>query len=272
MPEFPFRLDGYVPETEQEGFEEIEAKHWDFEKRLQSRMKVTSTGDVDLRPHTSPRHNQGGTGSCVAQSVIKALEIKRIMKFGRDKHVDLSILALYYLARQLMMPPATEYDNGTHISLACDALRRFGVCPNDDWPWDSSKLRIPPSWKSMRRMYMGRIDSFYKIRCDPKTRAQLVANCLRAGNPVVFGTNVGSQWSGYKNGVIGPCSDADKRGRHATCIVGVEGDKFIIENSWGTGWGFDGFYYGSTELINHPTSQDFWVIVAPWQEDLAHGS
>jgi C1A family cysteine protease len=267
MPEeFPFRLDGYIPESEQEDYEEREAKHWDFESKLQSRMKLTTTGDVDLRPFTSPRHNQGRTGSCVAQSVIKALEIKRIMKHGQGAHVDLSVMALYYLARQLMLPVLTEYDNGTHISLACDALRRFGVCPSEAWPWDTDKLFTPPSWKAMRKAYMGRIESFYKMRCDLNIRADLVANCLRAGNPVVFGTNVGSQWRGYRKGIIGPTSNDDRSGRHATCIVGVEGDKFIVENSWGTGWGDNGFYYGSSELLNHPTSNDFWVIQAGWEE------
>lgn len=264
--DFPYRLDGYIPETEQQDYETLEARHWDFESRLMGRMKLTTGGDVDLRPFTSPRHNQGRTGSCVAQSVVKALEIKRIMKHGHDAHVDLSVIALYYLARQLMFPVRTEHDNGTHISLACDALRRFGVCPEDAWPWDMDLLFKPPSLMALRKAYMGRIESFYKIRSAFKLRADLVANCLRAGNPVVFGTNVGSQWDGYRKGVIGPTSNDDRRGRHATCIVGVEGDNFIVENSWGTRWGDDGFYLGSADLINHPTSADFWVIQTGLEE------
>ena len=257
--DLPFRVDGFIPD-------EDDPKHWDFQTGLMSRMTMTAgaSADVDLREFTSPRHNQGRTGSCVAQSVIKALEIKRIMKYGHDKHVDLSIMALYYLARQLMSPLNTEYDKGTFISLACDALRRFGVCPTDAWPWDTDKLFTPPSWKAMRHAYMGRIESFYRIRGG--NQAELVADCLRAGNPVVFGTNTSSQWNGYRSGVMKPVDDDDRQGRHATCIVGVEGDKFIVENSWGTGWGDNGFYYVDCEFLNHSSSRSFWVIQAGFEE------
>jgi Papain family cysteine protease len=35
------------------------------------------------------------------------------------------------------------------------------------------------------------------------------------------------------------------RGGHAVSIVGYKSDRFIIRNSWGTGWGDKGFGYAS---------------------------
>jgi hypothetical protein len=41
------------------------------------------------------------------------------------------------------------------------------------------------------------------------------------------------------------------RGGHAICVVGyTSSGRFIIRNSWGTGWGDHGFAYASEAYIN----------------------
>lgn len=255
-----YNLNGFIPEPDS-------PKHWGYEERLSPHLPSLDPEPIDLRPFTSPRHNQKQTGSCVAQSVVKALEIKRIMKYGHEAHQDLSVMAVYYLARTLMLPRKTNQDSGTQISLACDVLRRFGVCPEEEWPFEMDRLFRPVSWKAMRKAYQHRIDSFYKIRSTGGDRVLEIQRCLRAGHPVVYGTNVGHNWTRYKAGeVLGPVSDTDRRGRHATCLVGFENGNFIGENSWGEGWGDDGFYLASPELIGDETSRDFWVILAGWED------
>lgn len=244
--------------------------HWLYEDRLKPRMTYGGSGDVDLREFTSPRHNQRWSGSCVANACIKALEIKRIQKHGHDAHVDLSRLAVYYLARELMNPSETHVDDGTYISHAFDVLRRFGVPTEERWPFDLSKLNTPPSWMAMRSAFNHKIKSFYKINSTGDDRVQEVINCLRAGNPVVFGTNVGFGWAQHykSNGILKPLqpvSQEDRRGRHAVTIVGYVDGLFIIENSWGTSWGDDGFGFASPELIASPTSKSFWLPQAGWE-------
>ena len=68
-----FASEGFIPEPEN-------PDHWEYESRLKPKMLVGDAETADLRPFTSPRHNQSASNSCVAQSVVKALEIKRIMK------------------------------------------------------------------------------------------------------------------------------------------------------------------------------------------------
>jgi len=116
--------------------------------------------------------------------------------------VDLSRLAVYYLARELMTPPECTQDDGTYISYAFDVMRRFGVPTEADWPWDTSKLYTPPSWRAMRKAYLCKITAFYKILSGGQDRVQAVKECLRAGNPVVFGTTVGSNWTDYEAGQV----------------------------------------------------------------------
>lgn len=241
-------------------------KHWGFEDKLRSKLVLTGTGDVDLRPWTSPRHKQGHTNSCVAQATVKALEIKRIQKHGHEAHIDLSRLAVYWMARNLMFPKETDQDNGTHISLAFDAIRRFGVPPEADWPWDTTKLYDAPSWSAMRHAYVSKIMAFYKIRSTGQDRIDMVVEALRAGNPVVYGTNVDGTWDRYQKGqVLLPVSTEDRTGRHATVLVGFQDGKFLGENSWGTGWGDDGFYLLDPSVVAFEGSADFWVPQAGWE-------
>jgi len=245
-------VSGWLPEPD-------DAKHWGYEDKLRDHMVKLAAADVDLRPYSSPRHNQRSTGSCVANAVVKALEIKRIIQHGHNAHLDLSRMAVYYLARELTWPPTTHVDKGTFISHACDVLRRFGVCPEADWPWDLAHLNVPPTWAAMRKAYARKIDSFYKIRSTGDKRVDEVVRCLQAHNPVVFGTIVGGNWFRYKKGDVLQMPDRVV-GRHATVLVGIEDGKFIGENSWGSAWGDDGFYLMDPDVIADAESADFWVI------------
>ena len=187
-----FNVSGFRPDPPSE-------KYWSFEDQLENKMISTGSWDIDLREYTSPRHRQLSTSSCVGQSVVKALEVKRIMKHGYDAHIDLSVLSVYYLARELMNPQETDKDSGTYISLACDVLRRFGVCPETDWPFKTNKVLFSPPWKAMRNAYLHKIKAFYRINSVGQDRIEKVVKALQARNPVVFGTSVGTNWFSYRD-------------------------------------------------------------------------
>jgi C1A family cysteine protease len=128
-----------------------------------------------------------------------------------------------------------------------------------------AKINVSPSWKAMRKAYAHKIDGFYKIRSIGQRRVDEVANCLQAGYPVVFGTTTGNNWNRYRAGQVLERPES-KKGRHATCLVGIEDGKFIGENSWGTRWGDDGFYLMDPAVIGHDDSKDFWVARAGYEE------
>lgn len=259
---------GFRPEND------IEGTHWGF-----SRLKANLPGQSgsDLRGFASPRHNQSHTSSCVAQSTVKALELKRIMKHGVTAHVDLSRLAVYYLARELMSPNETNKDEGTHISLAADVLRRFGICrenpilgaTNDRsyWPFDATKIMTPPSWGSMRQAYLHKISAWYKIYSKGQDRVGDVIQALASGSPVVYGTQIGDNWFKYDGTPIEKTAGTIAGG-HATVLVGwdPQGDFFWGENSWGRGWGpDDGFYKIRPDVIASQMSSDFVVFTCGWE-------
>jgi C1A family cysteine protease len=256
------------PKTIKFGFrpEPPNPKHLSFEKLLKPRIaSFASFGDKDLREFSpaNQRHDQSRTSSCTANAVVRAVEIRQNMYPGGPPYVDLSRLAIYYLARQMMTPPETDKDEGSYISHACDVLRRFGVCPEADWPFAIEKLFTPPTWMSMRRAYQHKIKAFYRITSSGSARVAEVARCVQAGLPVVYGTLIGSDWYGYRGELASiPPLDvpAEPKGGHATILIGTMGNTFIGENSWGSGWGDEGFYRITTDVIASRNSSDFWVM------------
>jgi len=246
-----YKLNGYRPDPA--------GAYWAFDREKFSFIP-DSRGDVDLRQWTSPRHDQRMTSTCVAQSLVKALEIKRIMRFGKAKHVDLSVLDLYWGARDLMSPKMTNEDTGTYISLACDVLRRYGVCRESMHPFVERKLYVPPPVMATREARLNRIHSHFKLYARGYDLVDDMILNLRAGNPVIFGTAVGDQWHGY-NGKKTIVPEKKWNGRHAMCVVGWVDGKFVVENSWGRSWGDDGFAYVAPEVFTDKETKDLWVIV-----------
>lgn len=219
------KLGGWLPDPKSED------EYWGFDKNKFS-FNPESKGDVDLRPFSSPVHNQRSTSTCVGNAVVKALEIKRIQKYGHEKHENLSRLDVYYGARDLMNPKRTDVDSGTHISLACDVLRRFGVCREKMFPFDEKNLFIPPPVMATREAYLNKIHSHFRITTKGNDRLDDIILNLQAGNPVVFGTAIGENWFKY-NGTEPIKQDTKFDGGHAMVVVGIINDLFIIENSWG---------------------------------------
>lgn len=259
---------GYVPEP-------LKESHFKNDL-IEPQMKVSlgfdtlDLGEVDMRPFTSPRQNQRSLGSCVAQSTVKALEIKRIQKYGKDKHVDLSIMAVYYLARELMRPIKVGEDSGTFISKAMDVLRKFGVCEESRFPYDVNNYTQPPSWKAMRRAYINKVQSFYRITGTEDARLTSILIHLHSGNPVVFGTTVSESFLNHRGkGAVGP-AQGKIAGNHAMTLIGWlpdhEGGCFLVENSWGTNWGDDGFFYATPEFFKDSRTQDIWAMAGGWED------
>ena len=268
-----YKLGGHLPDPHDD---DSLRTYWDFGAQLRPHL-APAPGDADLRPYSSPRHNQGQTGSCVAQSVVKALEnLERQQlcrqrgigpsQLGPNDHKNLSVLALYYLSREKMQPSRVREDAGTHIYLACDCLRLFGVCTEEEWPWDPGKVFESPSIMAMREAYDHKISASYRIKTTGPDLVASVIDALRANHPVVYGTEVGDNWMTYRAGQV-LRRPTTPEGGHATHLVGWDQARgvFIGENSWGPGWGDDGYYLIAPEVIADPCSRDFWVITGSWE-------
>jgi hypothetical protein len=160
-----------------------------------------------------------------------------------------------------MFPSETDKDEGSQISLIAQSIMEDGICHDSIWTFDESKIFLAPSILADREAYLNKISGHARISSSGDNRLQDIRDNLSVLNPVVFGTEVGQAWMDYRNGSepLGTCTDV--KGRHAICCVGYVNGLFIIENSWGSGWGYDGFCFVKPEVLASNASADFWIII-----------
>ena len=253
---------------------------FDINTHVKAGTTINYGSNVDMRSFSVERHNQGQYSCCTCEATTKALEIKRVVKYYNDflaagqsstdslknaraKHVPLSVLSLYYGARDKMTPPETDVDQGTFIGLVADTLKTDGVCEDKLWPFDATKLYLAPSILADRSAYLNKINTHFRLNTSGDDLLKDIETNLQCMNPVIFFTSVGKDFMAYNSSSSPLTYERYPEGNHALCIVGIDGDNFIIENSWGEIWGYDGFCYMNKNVVIDPkVSGDHWVIIS----------
>ena len=91
--------------------------------------------------------------------------------------------------------------------------------------------------------------------------------CLASGYPFIFGFTVYESFESAQVAQTGhvplPQEGEQVLGGHAVCAVGYDDANqwFIARNSWGTGWGMQGYFtLPYTYLTSRSLSSDFWTV------------
>ena len=91
--------------------------------------------------------------------------------------------------------------------------------------------------------------------------------CLASGYPFVFGFTVYESFESQpvaQTGVVPmPAPKEQVLGGHAVLAVGYDDSRqcFIVRNSWGPGWGMQGYcYMPYLYLTDHNLASDFWTV------------
>lgn len=238
-----------------------------FGSDLAPRLVRAVTGDVDLSAY-STESNQYALSSCTGNATADALEVLNAIE-GLPS-VQLSRLFIYTLARNL-----EDYDrdgrgdihrdDGTQIRLCFDVLSKFGVCREDlpagagGWPYDPGKVGILPDLKSMRAATAHRIHSYYRIYEEGQARIDRMLEALRSRHPIVFGTVIDESFQRVSDSSPW-VRTGSSIGRHAMVVLGhIHGSGFLVKNSWGSDWGFNGFCFMKPEQFISDDAQDIWV-------------
>lgn len=226
--------------------------------KLQS-LAATNASETYIIPQLFSPFDQFQLGSCVANAIIAMLMLLN------NSTAMLSRLLLYYDAR-LRMGEQTK-DNGCFIHLALDTLKDLGICKENDWPYLEDKVFTQPS----QIAYKDADDNdglaeYYQITTSGEQRLSDIETAIRANHPVVAGFAVGSEFENYtgQNDVaLNPPSVKDTKGLHALLIVGVRKNagqlEFYIRNSWGTGWGLQGYVWFSASYLLDSRTSDIFV-------------
>lgn len=224
-------------------------------------LQASST-DQYIIAENYPIYNQLTLGSCVANSTVGALEI---LMAASGSPIELSRLFVYWNAR--VYSGGTDKDEGTYITDAFDSLRKLGVCLENTFPYDTSRVFEQPSLEAYKEGNDNTISNFYSITTYDQERLHDIETSIRSNHPVVFGTNVSQEYTQYSgdDSVIWTFPNKSVGG-HAQLIVGVRtvnGKKnFLIRNSWGTNWGLSsipGHAWFDESYITNDATTDLWV-------------
>ena len=232
---------------------------------------------VDLRPWCSPVEDQGYIGSCTANAGVGLIEYYERKAFGR--HTDASRLFLYKVTRNLMK---AKGDTGAYLRTTIGAMVLFGVCPEDYWPYTDSETAFDKEPNAFTYAFAANFQTIKYFRHDPPNTepGKLLTKLktwLAKGHPAMFGFTVyNSIEQADKTGRIPFPSPKEKiEGGHAIVAVGYD-DKMkiknthnkaettgalLIRNSWGEGWGEQGYGWLPYDYVRKGLAEDFWTIL-----------
>lgn len=211
---------------------------------------------IDLRQKFGPIENQGSPNACVAHAVTSTVEAI----FGVQ---DLSRLFVYYNARSLAGQAGT--DAGCQPRNAVKGFATFGAPSETLWAYDTSKLTVKPSTAaySAGLAIKSRVKSYQSI-----TSLSAMKSALSMGLPVVFCFMVPDIFMSETkvSGILNlPSAQAKYLGGHCVVAIGFDDIKgtILVRNSFGTGFGNDGYFVMPYEWFNNFGSRvsDAWTFV-----------
>lgn len=220
---------------------------------------------VDLRPLCPIVYDQGVLGSCTANAIGAAFQfgqIKQVMGTpDQGKDFIPSRLFIYYNEREL--EGSVEIDAGAELRDGIKTVVRQGVCPETLWPYDVVRFREKPIPACYQDALEHQVVQYMRV---DQTLAQL-KGCLAAGYPIIFGFTV---YTGFEAPEVARTGDMGMPGPgervvggHAVLAVGYDDatGRFLVRNSWGAGWGKDGYFTMPYEYLLHSDlAADFWTI------------
>ena len=209
---------------------------------------------VDLRAAWWAIDDQEDSGSCVGWATAEGVVRYQMVKAGKlGKNVLLSPRFVWMGSKETdeftVRPETFVEEAGTSLKAAMDVVRKYGAVTMTLLPFHIAT-----------KMYIGGENAFYAAAAQLKITSyfNLQRNLnqwkswLASRGPILAGLSVDHTWdnAAATGGNIDVFMPNTVRGGHAVSIVGYTATgRFIVRNSWGTGWGDHGFGYVSPAYI-----------------------
>ena len=192
---------------------------------------------VDLRSQCQPVYDQGQLGSCSANAMAGAIEFLQ-------QGFQASRLFIYYNERAL--EGSIGDDSGAELTDGIETVITTGVCSETEWPYDITQFTVQPP----AQCYLDAKNDIFTQYLQVNGQQEM-QSCLAQGFPFVFGFSVYESFEGSdvaSTGIVHlPKHSEQCLGGHAVLCCGYKQINgvwyFIVKNSWGTGWGDQGFFY-----------------------------
>jgi C1A family cysteine protease len=274
-------------------FTDTEPQIADMAKKLglpKSKELKAPKATVDLRGWCSAVENQQSLGSCTAHAAVGIVEYFQRRAFG--KHIEGSRLFVYKATRNLMQVTG---DTGAWLRNTMGALALCGVPDEKFWPYTDAKPDFDREPESFVYAVADNYEALRYFCHDPLganvSGSAVLANVkkyLVAGIPSMFGFWGFPSFSScdVRGGIPYPCPGERAQWGHAIVAVGYDDRKrikntkcnktttgaLLIRNSWGTGWGDQGYGWLPYDYVVRRLALDFWSLLRmEWVETKQFG-
>lgn len=214
---------------------------------------------VDLRPSFTNVKDQGQQGACSAFAMVGIYEY--ILNKEKKLEYDLSESFLYYNARDLNENTSVEKDTGSTFYHCIKSLETFGICSEEDCPYDPNTFNKKPS----ETAYENAKNNMVSEALNVDLSVEAIKSAVEDGYPVAVSFKLYDSFNPVNGFICRPSDDEIQKGAtdkknhtHAMVICGYSDYErfFIVRNSWGKGFGVEGYcyipysYVGDSQLVN----------------------
>lgn len=233
---------------------------------------------TDWRSYCSEVENQGRLGSCTAHAAVGAAEYYQRRAF--QDYIDGSRLFVYKATRNLM---GVTGDTGAWLRNTMGALVTCGVAPERYWPYQIEHFDLEPP--SFVYSVAEEFEALKYFCHDPlgadRSPAEVLGRVkayLAAGIPSIFGFFGFDSFedTDQEGGIPFPCPDERALWGHAVMAVGYDDrlgvtntrcgiqteGALLIRNSWGKGWGEEGYGWLPYRYVLEGFGRDFWSLIS----------
>lgn len=191
---------------------------------------------IDKRGLVPKILDQGTEGACTGFGLAAVINL---LNAEKDNKFRVSPRMLYEMAKMHDEWPGEDYA-GSSCRGAIRGWKNMGVCCEEIWPYDQDS----PGEISIERASNARsnaLGAYYRLSAELNDYHA----ALNEVGAIYVSADVHSGWFNPK--ILGNSElatiqpNANVSGGHAFAIVGYNSDGFIVQNSWGKGWGSDGF-------------------------------
>ncbi|WGG50622.1 C1 family peptidase [Rugamonas sp. DEMB1] len=234
---------GVKPPPGEPGIAEVAQRSQQIQADMQARARasVGAPAEYDLRNvggqnFVTPVVDQSACGSCVAFGTVAAIESRlRVQRGNPDLAVDLSEAHLFFCHGRAR---GANCDTGWWPKEALDDCKAKGLVDEACYPYDLAN-RDCSGLCANAADRLTKISGYSELTNNPADIKSFIAT----KGPVDACFVVYADFFSYTSGVYQHVS-GDVAGGHCVAIVGYNDNPgyWICKNSWGSGWGEQGYF------------------------------
>lgn len=218
----------------------------------------------DLRAAWWKIGDQGATGSCVGWATADSVLRLHFVRANLLSQIEfLSPRYVWMAAKEtdvfVSRPTTFIESDGTSLKAALDIARNYGVVLDATLPFGTGKLYTNSANTFYALASQRKIASYFNLGTNLADWRKWIAN----NGPILTRLSVDATWDNATatQGKLDIYQPATARGGHAIALVGYTPGRFIVRNSWGTGWGDKGFAYASDAYAAAAFTEAYGVVL-----------